>query len=72
MNTVNVPPHCGFLIFVYHRTNHLIFGFVSENVDGKKGKKKQDEAEAEEEEDDDIEEGGSEEEGSEDGMDEDL
>lgn len=69
MNTVNVPPNCGFNL-VYHGKNHLISGFyrfVSENVDGKKGEKKQDDAE-----DDGSEEEGSEEEGSEDGMDEDL
>lgn len=72
MNTVNVPPNCGFNLD-YHRTDHLISGlyrFVTENVDGKKGEKKQDEAG--DEEDDGSEEEGSEEGGSEDGMDEDL
>lgn len=77
MNTVNVPPHCGFN-HVYRGTNHLIsglYGFVSENVDGKKGEKKHDEAGDEEDngsEEEGSEEGGSEEGGSEDGMDEDL
>jgi len=74
VNMVNVDLislHCG-LYLIYYRTKHLTFGFVSENVDGKKEKLKKKQDDEEEEEEDSEEEGeeGSEEDGED--MDEDF
>jgi len=71
VNVDLISLHCG-LYLIYYRTKHLTFGFVSENVDGKKEKLKKKQDDEEEEEEDSEEEGeeGSEEDGED--MDEDF
>lgn len=69
VNVDLISLHCG-LYLIYYRTKHLTFGFVSEDVDGKKEKLKKKQDEEEEEDSEEEGEEGSEEDGED--MDEDF